>query len=283
MSSARLRVSDDAILQVANRLTERDRRILRLLYDHRIFTTDHLTEVFFSNPTTARHRLTQLYRLRLVDRFRPRRWPSDCAPYHYVIGQIGAMVVAAERDEDPDKHQWKANKALAIGSSQRLDHLVGVNAFFVQLMKHRRYNPDSAKLLEWWSERHCAKAMGGLVYPDAYGVWEEDGRVVEFMLEYDRGTESLDRVATKLKGYKHLEGQTGVRRWVLFSLRTERREAGVRRVLAKADVPVATAPRTAGRPQDALRLALRPRRSEESACLTGLGKGYQTETGIRSQ
>ncbi|MEX2588472.1 MAG: replication-relaxation family protein [Actinomycetota bacterium] len=270
MSSTRLLVSDDAVLQVANSLTERDRRILRLLYDHRVFTTEHLTEVPFSNPTTARHRLTQLYRLRLVDRFRPRRWPSDCAPYHYVIGQIGAMVITAERDQDPDKHKWKADKALAIGSSQRLDHLIGVNAFFVELMKHSCQHPDSAELLEWWSERRCAQAMGRLVHPDAYGVWEENGRVIEFLLEYDRGTESLERVAAKLKGYKHLEGQTGVRRWVLFSLRTERREAGVRRALAGADVPVATAPRTAGGPQDAVWLVLRPRRSEVRMCLTGL-------------
>lgn len=276
MSSARLRVSDDAVLQVANRLTERDRRILRLLYDHRVFTTDHLTEAFFSNPTTARHRLTQLYRLRLVDRFRPRRWPADCAPYHYVIGQVGAMVIAAERDQDPDKHKWKVDKALAIGSSQRLDHLVGVNGLFVELMTHSRKHPDSAKLLEWWSERRCAQGMGGLVYPDAYGVWEQDGQVVEFLLEYDRGTESLDRIAAKLKGYKRLQDRTGVRRWVLFSLRTGRREAGVRRVLAGADVAIATAPRTAGGPQDAVWLALRPSRSEERDCLTGLDKYCQT-------
>jgi hypothetical protein len=244
LNSARLRVRSDDVFRVANRLTQRDRDILRLLSDHRVFTTEQLTDVFFSNPTTARHRLTELHRLRLVDRFKPRRWLNDSAPYHYAIGEIGAMVVTAERDDSLDKLNWKADRALAIGSSQRLEHLLGVNQFFIELMKvaHR---PD-ANLREWWSERHCAKAMAKLVYPDAYGVWEENGSKVEFMLEYDRGTESLDRLAAKLEGYEDLERVTEVRRWVLFSLRTERREVGVRRVVAGSSLPIATMARAAG-------------------------------------
>jgi len=39
-------------------------------------------------------------------------------------------TVAAEREKDPDKSRWRINKALAIGKSQRLRHLVGVNGFF---------------------------------------------------------------------------------------------------------------------------------------------------------
>ena len=245
MNSARLRVRSDDVFRVANRLTQRDRDILRLLSDHRVLTTEQLTDVFFSNPTTARHRLTELHRLRLVDRFKPRRWLNDSAPYHYVLGEIGATVVIAERDDSLDKLNWKADRALAIGSSQRLEHLLGVNQFFIELMKVARYRPD-ANLREWWSERHYATAMAKIVYPDAYGVWEEGGSRVEFMLEYDRGTESLDRLSAKLEGYEDLERVTEVRRWVLFSLRTERREAGVRRVLAGSSLPIATAPRTAG-------------------------------------
>ena len=247
LKSARLRVRSDDVFRVANRLTQRDRDILRLLSNHRVFTTEQLTDVYFSNPTTARHRLTELHRLRLVDRFKPRRWLNDSAPYHYVLGEIGAMVVMAERDDSLDKFHWKADRAMAIGSSQRLEHLLALNQFFIELMKEARYRPE-ANLREWWSERYCATAMAKLVYPDAYGVWEEDGSKVEFMLEYDRGTESLDRLAAKLEGYEDLELATKVRRWVLFSLRTERREAGVRRVLAGSSLPMATAARAAGRP-----------------------------------
>jgi hypothetical protein len=246
-----VRVRDDDILRVANRLTDRDRRILNLLSDHRVFTTDQLTDVFFSNPTTARHRLTQLHQLRLVDRFKPRRWLNDSAPFHYVLGEVGAMVVTAERDDSLDGLKWKADRALAIGSSQRLEHQVGVNQFFVDLMVEAR-GRSGAELVEWWSERRCAKAMAGLVYPDARGVWREDRNVIEFLLEHDRGTESLDRVAEKLKGYEDLQAATDVPRWVLFSLRTEWREAGVRRVLAGSSLPIATGARAAGRPHEAI-------------------------------
>jgi predicted transcriptional regulator len=256
MSSTRTRVRDDDVMRVANRLTERDREILRLLSHHRVFTTEQLTEVFFTNPTTARHRLTELHRLRLVDRFKPRRWLNDCAPYHYVLGQMGAMVVAAERDEDLDKLRWRADKALAIGSSQRLNHLVGVNGFFTGLIAESRQKPG-AHLVEWWSERQCDEWYGTLVRPDGLGVWREDGVGLDFFLEYDRGTETLERVADKLEGYEKLEAASAESSWILFRLRSVRREAGIRRVLAGVTVPVATAAPAAGqRPHEAIWLPL---------------------------
>lgn len=43
-----------------------------------------------------------------------------------------------------------------------------------------------------------------IVRPDGYGRWHQDGREVDFFLEYDRGTEPLDRLAAKLAGYRKL-------------------------------------------------------------------------------
>jgi hypothetical protein len=51
-------------VQAAGRLTDRDLGILDLVAVHRVFTTEQLSEMFFSNLTTARHRLTRLYELR---------------------------------------------------------------------------------------------------------------------------------------------------------------------------------------------------------------------------
>jgi hypothetical protein len=47
--------------------------------------------------------LTTLYQLRPADRFQPidRRYVYQ--PYHYVLDQLGAMVVAAEQGKDPDR------------------------------------------------------------------------------------------------------------------------------------------------------------------------------------
>ena len=74
-SSLRPRAVDGLVMSVAHRLTERDRIILTMLYRHRVFTTDQLAEMYFDNTNTAQHRLTTLYRLRLLDRFQPLRDP----------------------------------------------------------------------------------------------------------------------------------------------------------------------------------------------------------------
>jgi hypothetical protein len=196
-------------MTVAHRLTERDRIILTMLYRHRVFTTDQLAEMYFDNLNTAQHRLTALYKLRLLDRFQPLDHRYASLPYHYVLDQLGAMVVAAERGEDPDRSRWRADKALAIGKSQRLRHLVGVNGFFSALVAESRRR-DDCDLSLWWSERHCTSQFDRIAQPDGLGVWEEAGDRVVFCLEYDRSTETLERLEKKLKSYEDLQVASGL-------------------------------------------------------------------------
>ncbi len=150
------------------------------------------------------------------------------------------MIVAAERGEDPDKSRWRANKALAIGKSQRLAHLVGVNGFFSALLAESRRRED-CDLSLWWSERHCANQFDRIAQPDGLGKWEEAGNGIVFCLEYDRSTETLERLEQKLNSYADLQIASGLAYWICFCFRHPRREAGARRVLAQATVPVATA------------------------------------------
>jgi hypothetical protein len=239
-SLLRPRVGDGLVMEVAHRLTERDRSILTLLYRHRVFTTDQLAEMYFDATNTAQHRLTTLYRLRLVDRFQPLNHRYASLPYHYVLDELGAMVLAAESGEDPDKSRWRADKALAIGKSQRLRHLVGVNGFFSALLAESRRRSD-CDLSLWWSEHHCADRFERIAQPDGLGVWEEAGNQIVLCLEYDRSTESLERLAKKLDSYHDLQVATGLAYWICFCFGHPRREAGARRVLADATVPVATA------------------------------------------
>jgi hypothetical protein len=239
-SSLRPRVDDGLVMTVAHRLTERDRSILTMLYRHRVLTTDQLAEMYFDHTNTAQHRLTALYKLRLLDRFQPLDDRYASLPYHYVLDQLGAMVMAAERGEDPDKSRWRADKALAIGKSQRLRHLVGVNGFFAALLAESRRRED-CDLSLWWSERHCANQFDRVAQPDGIGVWEEAGHRIVFCLEYDRSTETLDRLEKKLKSYEDLQVASGLAYRICFSFGHPRREAGARRALAKATVPVATA------------------------------------------
>jgi Replication-relaxation len=142
--------------------------------------------------------------LRLVERLQPmdRRYRSQ--PYHYVLDHLGAMVVAAESDRDRDEIRWTPEKALAIGRSQRLAHLVSINGFFSALVAEGRRRAD-CELSLWWSERYCATNFADIVRPDGLGVSEEGGASVTFCLEYDRSTETLERLQKKLSGYEDLQ------------------------------------------------------------------------------
>jgi hypothetical protein len=150
------------------------------------------------------------------------------------------MVVAANRDVEVKELGWKRDKILALARSQRLAHDIGVNGFFTALTREARRRPGVA-LVEWWSEARCAVWGKHLVKPDGYGAWVEDGRAVEFFLEYDRHTEPLTRVAAKLDGYAALIAAVGRQIPILFCFRSGRREAHARRVLDNPFVPVATA------------------------------------------
>jgi hypothetical protein len=184
-------------MSVAHRLTERDRQILTMLYRRRVFTTDQLAEMYFDNVNTAQHRLTTLYKLRLVDRFQPLDHRYTSLPYHYVLDQLGAMVIAAERGEDPDKSHWRADKALAIGRSQRLRHLVGVNGFFSALVAESRRRQD-CDLSLWWSDLGADRLRGHLAAPGRVGRGAHPGGV--------RGADRRDPRASAADGGATVRG-----------------------------------------------------------------------------
>jgi hypothetical protein len=211
-----------------------------MLHLHRVFTTHQLADLAFDSDARARHRLLVLSDLEVLDRFRPRR-ETGSAPWHYVLGRLGAAVVAVERGKDPDDPYWRAAKALAVESSQRLDHMIGVNGFFAALVREGRLSGGRSQLVEWQSERRFAARWGEVVRPDGFGRFAEDGSEVSFCLELDNGTESLDRLAGKLPGYADLAVVLGASPWVLFAFPSPRREAEARDALARAPVPVATA------------------------------------------
>ena len=88
--------------------------------------------------------------------------------------------------------------------------------------------------------------MGRVRPPDGHGIRVEDNVLVGSFLEYDHGTERLDRLVTKLGGYAELAEVEPDPVLVLFVLPSHRREAGVRQALTKA---------LAARPMPAPRLA----------------------------
>lgn len=247
-------MDDRLVLRLARRLTDRDRRILHLLSLHRVLTTEQICDVCFDNINTCQHRLTKLYELRLVDRFQPLRGGCVTGPYHYVLDEAGALVLAAERGDDIDNVRWHREHGLALAKSQHLAHRVGVNGFFTALIGESRRRPD-CRLVEWLSEKSWTSEYGDVTTarPDGLGTWEAAGGRVRFFLEYDRSTESLDRLGAKMPAYEELERVFPRWRWVLFSFASLRRETGARAALADTTALVATSSRAGGsRPHEAI-------------------------------
>ncbi|MFF1608852.1 replication-relaxation family protein [Amycolatopsis sp. NPDC058278] len=236
---------------LATRLTARDKWLLALLFEHRVLTSTQIQDAAFPSSRSTRQRLRELYLWRAVSRFQPFRQVGS-APMHYVLGPVGAAVLAAEHGLEVKDLGYRHDRAMAIAHNQRLAHTVGVGDFFTSLIaRSRRRDPgrDGEGVTAWWSEARCARHFGDLVIPDAYGRWHSTTGELEFFLEYDTGSESLTKLARKLLAYARLADSTGIATPVLFWLPTSRREAGARTALARihadldqsADVPVATA------------------------------------------
>ncbi|GAA3624628.1 hypothetical protein GCM10022419_132780 [Nonomuraea rosea] len=230
--------------ELAVRLTERDRNLIRLLRDFRVLTSPQVSEMFFDTDDAARRRLLALTRMGILERFRPNLPPAmGTAPYHYVIGETAAAVLASEEGVDLSDFGYRRDRVLSIVYSQQLAHTVGTNGIATSLYGFARRYPDT-QLTTWWPERRCATEWGSMARPDAYGRWSEGEHSIEFFLEYDTGTEPLDRVVHKLDGYVKLTESSRIVTPLLFWVQGERREANLRKKLkhhpGNMFVPIAT-------------------------------------------
>lgn len=238
--------SDQAVLAAAAHLTARDRLLVRAVGEHRVLTTSQLAALGFGSVITARHRLTVLAGIGALRRFRPHREVGS-APWHYLLGPVGAALLGAE---DRDDRKWvtavRADRQLALVHSQRLAHLLGVNWFFAALADHARQAGGGCGLRAWLNETDAHEWLfervlatydySDLPNPDGLGTWAQDGREVTFLLEYDNGSEHLPQLTAKLGGYgglaKAMATLGHVCPLLLFCFPTPRREQAARRALA---------------------------------------------------
>jgi hypothetical protein len=226
-----------------------------MLHDHRVLTIEQITQLAFDSRNAAQHRLLILYRHRVLDRFRPYR-DTGSAPFHYVLDEMGAAILAAHQGISVDQLGYRRDHALAIAHSQRLTHTVGVNGFFTALAAAAHASRGRAQLAAWWSERRCAAAWGHTVRPDGYGRWRHHHRQVEFFLEYDRGTEPLHRLVAKLHAYTELAAATGITTPTLLWLPGPRREAHLHGDLEHQHIPIPVATASGGHPAERIWLQL---------------------------
>jgi hypothetical protein len=113
-----MRSSSDRVLRVQAQLTDRDRLLLEWLADHRVLTTFQIRQALFGSLDFAQRRLLKLYRVGLVDRFRPLRAGGGSYPWHYVLDQLGGEIVAASRGESPPRRGQTVDRMRRIATSR---------------------------------------------------------------------------------------------------------------------------------------------------------------------
>ncbi|WP_275295899.1 replication-relaxation family protein [Amycolatopsis sp. La24] len=202
-----------------------------MLHEHKVLTTGQIVQLCYPSVRAANHRLLDLYKWRVLDRFQP-FVTSGTAPMHYVLDIAGSVALAYEDGLDPKQVGYRHEDAIGIAHSLRLAHTVGVNGFFTSLVAQAQQPSARGRLTAWWSERRCVRLFGDMVRPDSYGRWREEDDEVEFFLEFDFGTEDLGKLTSKLHGYEKLAAATGITTPVLVWLPTSRREANARTSLA---------------------------------------------------
>jgi hypothetical protein len=289
---ARPRNAFTATARAAARLTPRDRWILAMLAEHRILTTTQLARLAFGTRRVAALRLATLHTLGVVHRFRPYT-PLGSAPWHWLLAPTGAHLVADDHDTTVDALGYHPERLARLAVSLHLAHTVGVNDLLTDLAHHCRTHPEDGHLAVWWSERRCHHAWGGRIRPDAYARWHtphppgaghgDAGTEVDWFLEYDTGTENLDRIINKLTAYARLTADTGITTPVLFRLHGPRRETGLHHLIRAwqtthphhAFLPVATThPHLPDHPAGPVWAPVRPFRTPDRIRLTDLAAAF---------
>lgn len=176
-----------------------------------------------------------------VDRFQPNR-PTGSSPYHYVLGEAGAFVVATRLGRDFKHFDWHRTDVDQAPFNRFLTHLVEQNSFFTRLASAYRRS----------GQGHLAKWRNGYdptfrwsVVPDGFGTVVEGNRTVQFAYEHDRGTESGGQLKDKIDRYQKVAAALEDDRnddspVILFCIQSERREKSARGHLFGSGFPVAT-------------------------------------------
>jgi hypothetical protein len=163
------------------------------------------------------------------------------APYHWILDEAGALIVADHLDIERAKLGWQHSIAASIAHSQKLPHHVEVNEFFTRLAVEA--NVAGGALSEWYGERTCHHIFSGYLVADGYGVLDLPGRApLHFLVELDRGTETTGRLREKAKAYTSILPTSSLGNldpFVLLLVPSARRAETAREALAYSAAPIA--------------------------------------------
>src|SRR5262249_7364973 len=159
--------------------------------------------LFFCSRRRAQDRLLFLYRNRVLDRFYPAsRFGSGKPQAHWLLDEVGALLVAASLDVERKELPWKRREDWR--SHPQLAHRLGANRFVTELVAATLPNPGLG-VAAWYGTREAAAGLGergrGALRPDAELILATPAGPIDLLLEWDRGTETLERLEEKLLRY----------------------------------------------------------------------------------
>jgi hypothetical protein len=238
------RVTETQIAALGGRLTDRDRLLALDCYEHQVLTTEQLQRLWFPSVRATRYRLQALYSLRVLDHFRPvLKRGEGSAPYHWILDEAGAYVVAAEQGIERREVRWRHSHALTIAASPTLAHRIETNEFFTRLAQDAR--AAHGTLSEWYGERTTHTMLDGIAKPDGYGVLTLPDRApIHVLLELDRGTETIDRLRDKGERYARAIPRGALRHTnplVLLAVPTAARAQNATAAVTRTGAPIAVA------------------------------------------
>jgi Replication-relaxation len=204
-----LRLSAERLFELARHLTERDREVALYLFRHRVLTTEQLQLLFFSSRRRAQDRVLFLYRNRVLDRFYPPApFGSGKLDAHWLLDEAGAILVAAMHDVERKQLGWQRRDDW--GSHPQLAHQLETNRFVTDLITATLPDPGLG-VSEWWPPAEAADHLNqrrrGRVLPDAGFYLEMPAGPIECYLEWDRATETQERLAEKFVAYRRAEAE----------------------------------------------------------------------------
>ena len=202
-------------------LTERDKRLLEMVYLCRCLRQDQIHSLFFGGAKSAsQHRLMLLYHHGFLNRiFLTTRASIQFSAVAYVLDKPGATVLQAEFGYSiPDL------RSLPIQTGQQfLAHTLAINDVRVSITVACR--TQGYTLLDWKSESDLkanfdrvqiagrnGRRISVSLIPDSYFALDTPLGKAYFFLELDRGQMGLERFKTKIESYRAYVQQGGYTR-----------------------------------------------------------------------
>lgn len=223
-------------VSTARRLDQREREILRALYDNEVLLTYQLKVLFFSSLRRCQDVLKKLKDLKLVERDTPAQVGSGRAQSMWTLTESGVRVVAVLLRKPRSHLDWMPRDSFH-ASDKHLDHLLGVNRFFVSLVEASLLHEGHG--LEKWVPAKQVVSKNNWVTHDGLGRYQHPDGACDFYFEYDRATEWHDQLMRKLRGYILMAikwTEEGAQHFpnLLVTVPTEKREAAFEKAMVAA-------------------------------------------------